>query len=205
MRQTTNQQKGTTMNDNTNTPDETNESASNGTSAIPTDPFTAPRNELRAGLYSEILPGLWQGGTHDDDGRVIHAHAHIDSRPITTDEFDVVATFYADANAVDWHVLEMRYPFWDGNLADANMDYLIGIARFLHSEWKRGKRVLTRCQAGWNRSGFVTALVLLIDGYSAEAAIDLIRNRRSPDALCNHRFDAFLRGITPATLKSSAA
>ena len=188
------------MTDTNNTPENVNDNSASETENVPVDPFTAPRNELRDGLYSEILPGLWQGGTHDDDGRVLHRQAHRNSRPITPDEFDIVATFYQDSNAVDWHVLEMRYPFWDGNLADANFEYLIGIARFAHSEWKRGKRVLTRCQAGWNRSGFVTALILLIEGYSAEAAIDLIRNRRSRNALCNHRFEAFLRGVTPSQL-----
>lgn len=193
------------MNDNNSTPENVNDNSAHETANVPADPFRAPRNELRGGLFSEILPGLWQGGTHDDDGRVIHAHAHVDSRPITTDEFDVVGTFYAKANAADWHVIEMRYPFWDSNLEDANMDYLIGVARFMHAEWKRGKRVLTRCQAGWNRSGLVTALILLIDGYSAEAAIDLIRNRRSRDALCNHRFERFLRNITPSVLTPTAA
>jgi len=189
------------MNNNDNTSGETNGTPIN---EVPADPFTAPRNELRNGLYSEILPGLWQGGTHHEDGRGARAVGHPHSRPITATEFDVVATFYQEANAVDWHVLEMRYPFWDGNLTDANMDYLIGIARFLNAEWKRGKRVLTRCQAGWNRSGFVTALVLLIDGYSAEAAIDLIRNRRSSDALSNHVFERFLRKITPSVLAGNA-
>jgi hypothetical protein len=193
------------MSNDNNTPDEVNNVPSGSEKPVPADPFTAPRNELREGLYSEILPGLWQGGTHDDDGRRIHAHAHIDSRPITTDEFDVVGTFYAKSNPADWHVLELRYPFMDGNLDDANMDYLIGVARFMHSEWKRGKRVLTRCQAGWNRSGLVTALILLIEGYSAEAAIDLIRVRRSSDALCNHRFERFLRSVTPSALGPKAA
>lgn len=171
---------------------------------IPADPFRAPRNTLRDGLYSEILPGLWQGGTHDDDGRVARAVAHVHSGAIKPSEFDVVATFYQTANAADWHVLEMRYPFWDGEMDDANMDYLIGIARFLHSEWKRGKRVLSRCQAGWNRSGLVMALVLIIEGYSAEAAINLIRVKRSKHALCNPRFEAFLRGVTPSSLASSS-
>jgi hypothetical protein len=51
----------------------------------------------------------------------------------------------------------------------------------------------------------VTALILLIEGYSAEAAIDLIRVRRSKDALCNHRFERFLRNVTPSVLTPKAA
>lgn len=30
-------------------------------------PADQPVTELRDGLYSEILPGLWQGGTHDHE------------------------------------------------------------------------------------------------------------------------------------------
>lgn len=162
-------------------------------------------NTLRNGLYSEILPGLWQGGTHDDDGAVKGYHAHPDAQPITRAEFDLVATFYADSNPVDYHVMEMRYPFYDADLRDANVEYLVGIARFLHSEWKRGKRVLSRCQAGWNRSGLVTTLILMLEGYSAEAAIDLIRRERSSDALCNPDFETYLRTLTPSMLAPSAA
>jgi hypothetical protein len=202
------------MNDNNN-PENVNDNSApetenvTGDSApetvdLPVDPFRVPRNTLRGGLYSEILPGLWQGGTHVDDGKVSRAEAHPDSRTIKSNEFDLVATFYQKARPADWHVLEMRYPFWDGEMNDANMDYLIGIARFLHSEWKRGKRVLSRCAAGWNRSGLIVALILIIDGYSAEAAINLIRVKRSSDALCNPRFEAFLRGVTPSNLASSS-
>ncbi len=193
------------VNDNSaNETENVNDDSTHETADVPVDPFRVPRNTLRGGLYSEILPGLWQGGTHDDDGVVSRAEAHPYSRTIKTNEFDVVATFYQKARPVDWHVLEMRYPFWDGEMDDANMDYLIGIARFLHSEWKRGKRVLSRCAAGWNRSGLVMALILIIEGYSAEAAINLIRVKRSSDALCNPRFEAFLRGVTPSNLASSS-
>ena len=70
------------MTNDNNTPDEVNNVPGGSEKPVPADPFTAPRNELRGGLYSEILPGLWQGGTHDDDGRVIHARGHVDSRPL---------------------------------------------------------------------------------------------------------------------------
>jgi protein-tyrosine phosphatase len=48
--------------------------------------------------------------------------------------------------------------------------------------------VLVRGQAGINRSGLVTALVLMLDGYGARDALGLIRERRSPFALCNDAF-----------------
>jgi protein-tyrosine phosphatase len=70
---------------------------------------------------------------------------------------------------------------------------LYELARSAHRDWKRGMRVLIRCAAGWNRSGIVMALVLIRDGYSVEDAIDLIREKRCPEALCNRTFTRWLR------------
>ena len=166
-------------------------------------PFTNnKRVELRDGLYSEILPGLWQGGTHEDEEReVVIPSEH--SRPIGNDEFDVVGTFYQYAQPVKWHVFEFRYPFYGGDMSDIDTGHLMRTALSMHTDWKAGKRVLSRCQAGWNRSGLVTALILMMDGYSAEAAIDLIRRKRSSDALCNTHFEKFLRQFTPSMLNAS--
>lgn len=166
------------------------------------NPFETERNELRNGLYSEILPGLWQGGTHPHEEYDVGVPSN-DARPIGVDEFDVVGTFYQYAQPVKWHVMEHRYPFFDGDMKDINLGYLMQIALHMYTEWKAGKRVLSRCQAGWNRSGLVTALVLMMDGYSAEAAIDLIRRRRSEDALCNDTFERFIREFTPSMLNPS--
>ncbi|HEY7821189.1 MAG TPA: dual specificity protein phosphatase family protein, partial [Acidimicrobiia bacterium] len=52
--------------------------------------------------------------------------------------------------------------------------------------------VLIRCQAGVNRSGLVSALVLMLDGYRAEEAIALLRQRRSPVVLSNRHFERWL-------------
>jgi protein-tyrosine phosphatase len=73
----------------------------------------------------------------------------------------------------------------------------------LRSEWKSGKKVLVRCQAGWNRSGLVTALALMKDGHKAKDAIDLIRARRSPHALCNEDFVRYLEDLSRTKRPSS--
>jgi protein-tyrosine phosphatase len=73
-----------------------------------------------------------------------------------------------------------------------NTAELFDIVRLAHADWKRGKRVLIRCQAGWNRSGLITALVLIREGMGAREAIDLIREKRSEWALCNKSFEKFL-------------
>ena len=57
-----------------------------------------------------------------------------------------------------------------------------------------GKKVLTTCQEGRNRSGVMTALILMY-GYSMkpDTAIKLIRKKRPVDALANPMFVQFLR------------
>jgi hypothetical protein len=141
-------------------------------------------------LYSEILPGLWQGGTHDFDTLEFPKQY-----PIWNQEklFDSVATLYAVAHPVGWGVAERRFGFPDSALDEENLPEIHAIADWVYDEWKSGKKVLVRCQQGWNRSGLITTLVLLKDGYSAQEAIDLIRARRSPYALCNQNFVEYLR------------
>jgi protein-tyrosine phosphatase len=91
-------------------------------------------------------------------------------------------------------VKEVRFGFSDGNMTDINPNEdLYELARSAHRDWKAGKRVLIRCAAGWNRSGIVMALVLIRDGYSVEDAINLIREKRCPEALCNTTFANWLR------------
>jgi protein-tyrosine phosphatase len=49
-----------------------------------------------------------------------------------------------------------------------------------------------RCQAGLNRSGLVTALILMKEGFTAQDAINLIRSKRHEDALFNDSFANWL-------------
>lgn len=150
----------------------------------------APTYELECPeeLWSEILPGLWQGGTDDDD--VIHYGGG--RVGITTSDFDFVATMYASAKPVDWFVREMRFGFYDHDMCDFNTADLVDIVTVSHRQWKKGNRVLIRCQAGLNRSGLVMALVLIREGYSPAEAIHLIRTERGNAALCNRTFEEWL-------------
>lgn len=52
---------------------------------------------------------------------------------------------------------------------------------------------LVHCQAGLNRSNLIAATALKLRGYSANAAIALLRERRSPAVLCNPAFEEHLR------------
>lgn len=64
-----------------------------------------------------------------------------------------------------------------------------------YDTWKAGGKVLIHCQAGLNRSGLTAALVLMADGYTADDAIRLLRDKRSPVVLCNQAFERFLREL----------
>jgi len=95
-------------------------------------------------LWSEIEPGLWMGGTADDD---VTEYGH--RRPaITNEHFDTVVTLYAQANPVDWYVKEVRLGFFDHSEVDLDHHDLAQAVLAAHQDWMRGKRVLIRCQAG---------------------------------------------------------
>ena len=137
----------------------------------------------------EILPGLFQGGTEDDGviGRRIPS-CHYDR----SHRFDVVVTLYADAQPAPWFVEEFRYGFGDSELTPGAIRKVLALAAAAHARWQAGETVLIRCQAGVNRSGLVMALVLMLDGYSARDAIELIRERRAPAVLSNRHFVRWL-------------
>jgi hypothetical protein len=140
------------------------------------------------GLWSEILPNLWQGGTHYKD----RIGMPVSEPAITIKEFDSVYTAYAFANPVDWFVREIRFAFLDSDDVDFDLDELRFIVESAYNDWKNDKRVLIRCQAGLNRSSIITALVLIKDGYTAVDAINLIRDKRSDVALFNPAFEQWL-------------
>ena len=58
--------------------------------------------------------------------------------------------------------------------------------------------VLVQCQAGLNRSSLVTATALMLGGMTADAAIALLREKRSPACLCNPAFEEWLRAAPGA-------
>lgn len=138
-------------------------------------------------LWTEIKPGLWNGGTADSDtvlsarkGRMSWTSGMVVSEEaeITKKDFDAVVTLYAWARPVDWHVEELRWGIFDGGEAP-DIDKIRDAVAWAHKRWKNGDKVLLRCQAGLSRSGLLTALVLVRDGMEVQEAIDLIRAQRS--------------------------
>jgi hypothetical protein len=140
-------------------------------------------------LYSEIAPNLFMGGTADED--VIHqAVAYNKAR--TDLPFDAIITMYAWANPADWRVQEFRYGIYDSAIADIDLDRLKQAVEFGYNRWLSGDRVLVRCQAGLNRSGLVTALIMMSTGLDAETAIEQIRKNRADIALFNNKYVEWL-------------
>lgn len=142
-------------------------------------------------LWSEILPGLWLGGTDDEDTIDFEANPY-STREITKKDFDTVVTLYAWARPVDWMVTEVRYGVYDSDIEHMDLGQLNEAVDFAHRMWKSGKRVLIRCQAGINRSSLTMGLLLIKEGFTARAAIDLMRDKRSQYVLLNRDFEKFL-------------
>ncbi len=140
-------------------------------------------------LYSMVAPNLFQGGTDDLD--VIHL-AQTNNRPRTDLSFDAIVTMYAWARPADWNIQEFRYGVPDASIKDIDLNRLRQAVDFGYDRWKQGDRVLVRCQAGLNRSGLVTALIMIKDGLTPIEAINTIRESRGPDALFNENFHAWL-------------
>ena len=163
-------------------------------------PYTLPLDEVPTWHASEIAPGLFMGGTADSDVvQVAQPGSRLgDDRP-----YDAVATLYAWAQPVPWEVEEVRYGFGDCDIQYADTERILRVARWAWRRWVAGDRVLIRCQAGLNRSGLITALVLMLDGYDAADAVALIRAQRSRWCLCNEHFVAWLSREAPALIAPS--
>lgn len=135
--------------------------------------------------WDEILPGLFMGG-HDRAGRPGEYHV---KDVIVDREFDLVLSLYRrDGHGPGAGVACRWLTIPDGSLRPEDAVEVGRLADRAVEALDKGERVLVRCQAGYNRSGLVVALTLLRLGYSADEAIALIRERRSPHALHNGHF-----------------
>lgn len=142
-------------------------------------------------LYSKILPNLYMGGTHRDD-----LGAQDDG--VTSEHligFDAVVSLDASSKPAGSEVNEKRYSLIDGDLNGPDAANLVEVANWAHQHWKSGSNTLIRCHFGMNRSGLVTTLVLMKEGYSATDAIALIREKRSPRCIDNRYFENWLKSL----------
>jgi hypothetical protein len=140
-------------------------------------------------LYSEIIENLYMGGTDDNDVINLPADPYKSRNDLP---FDSIVTMYAWARPADWKVQEYRYGVPDARISDMDLSRLRQAVNWGYKQWKKGDRVLVRCQAGLNRSGLVTALILIKSGMSAKEAILTIRKNRADIALFNEHYVKWL-------------
>ncbi|WP_333771242.1 protein-tyrosine phosphatase family protein [Streptomyces sp. IBSBF 2435] len=137
--------------------------------------------------WSEIRPGLWIGGHYwtDRAGELQPA--------VVGGEFDLVVSLLTRAGhgppAPVEHVL-VELP--DGPLAPDQIATVQQLAVRVAAAARAGRSVLVRCHSGYNRSGLVVGQALIELGSSPNAAVDLIRRKRSPWALNNEVFEQYL-------------
>lgn len=92
------------------------------------------------------------------------------------------------------HRLRTRHEVTMYDSLDQAMGQVDRWARWVNARRRTGE-VLVHCQAGLNRSNLITARALMLGGMSADDAIALVREKRSPAALCNQAFEDYLRGL----------
>ncbi len=92
-------------------------------------------------------------------------------------------------DGVEYYML----PIADGKIKDPDM--LNKLADRLFQRIMEGKKVLIHCNAGRNRSGLVSALVVRRYYYlSGHEALNYVRRVR-PQAIANPHFEAYLEGL----------
>lgn len=139
---------------------------------------------------SQIAANLWMGGTARHE-TIDVAQPRLGFQPERP--YDAVLTLYAFAAPVSWGVEERRFGFPDRDVIVEYVPILHDLADWAFARWTSGRRVLIRCAAGMNRSGLLTAMVLMRSGMSADEAVEQIREQRHPFALNNYAFVRLLR------------
>ena len=129
--------------------------------------------------YRFVIPRLAQGSVptaalHNDFHAVVLCAEELQDLPalgVPVDGVEVIRAPLDDARPT-LHEIHVAY--------DA--------AREVARRWRLGQHVLVTCHKGWNRSGLVTALTLMMLGLSDNQAIRAIRAARGPKALGNRHF-----------------
>ena len=140
-------------------------------------PFSVP-------YVSKITENLWTGGC--TNGLILPR------------EIEHVISLYP------WEQYEVAHEFRSISLIrmydslDQAMEQVVDIARWVNACRKTGT-TLVHCQAGLNRSGLIAATALILEGMTAEEAIALLREKRSPAVLCNKGFEEWLLNLRPGS------
>ena len=134
--------------------------------------------------WDEIVPNLWMGGMYFGPAMTPCAPEN---------QFDVVISMAGKGGLgtrVTYPgVLVHSFFIDDGILGLGELELVQEAVGLLVGHVAQGRKVLVRCQMGYNRSGLVVALALLqLDCSPAAEVIELIRAKRGRWALCNEWF-----------------
>lgn len=140
--------------------------------------------------WTEIVPNLWIGGHDYTDLSRLPARVTVSAIP--ENAFDVVVSLYSRPGSEPRGPLHIVSRFEDAHLTPGVKQTAHDLARDVSGRRERGECVLVRCQAGLNRSSLIAGLALIYLGMSGPDAVQLIRTRRSPWALCNEDYAEYL-------------
>jgi protein-tyrosine phosphatase len=130
----------------------------------------------------------------DDDGR-LYVSSSIDDWSLIkrlgiSVVVDLEGTVDAGIPTANGALLYLYYPFEDEDVPDPQL--VSSLSGFLARLYREGHRVLVHCSMGLNRSPLVAGAVMHQLGWSGEAAVDRLRERR-PGALFNPTYCDYLR------------
>lgn len=139
--------------------------------------------------WDEIVYNLWQGG--------MYYGPHMTPCVPHKDDFDLVVNMAgrgdSRATLVSEEVSQINFYIEDDKLGPIELGFVKEAVATVVHRLHRGRKVLVRCQAGWNRSGLVVAKALLdMDHGSPDQVIDLIRAKRGANALSNPHFVRYI-------------
>lgn len=134
-------------------------------------PFSIP-------LVSHIGGNLWTGGCRDGV-ELPHDFAY------------VVSLYPWERYVLGPDTERIEVAMWDSDAPLGAGTKIHETARWALAAIRDGK-TLVHCQAGLNRSGLVAGLAMVLSGMPAAAAIEVLRERRSPAVLCNPTFEEWL-------------
>lgn len=137
--------------------------------------------------WNEIIHNLWMGG------HFYRTPAGGLEPAVVRNQFEVVVSMYtAEGHGPGRGVEHHSAAIPDDPLIPEQIAVVEEMADTVLAALRAGRRTLVRCHAGYNRSGLVVAQTLVGLGYDADTAIKIIRERRSPFALNNEVFVAYL-------------
>lgn len=144
-----------------------------GTAIHGNTPFDVP-------FISQIDGNLWQGGCQT--GLILPTF------------FKHIVSLYPWEQYRITHDMDSQMCVKMFDSVEQSFEQVDAIAKWINVAKQSGP-ILVHCQAGLNRSSLVVAYSLMLEGLSAEEAIDKLRTARSDACLCNPAFEEYLKSI----------